>query len=311
MSTDQPGRLPDAFTTPGSSSFLDFLSGHAPDLLPSHRAAGHASAGAAPAAPHATTIVALTFGAEGVAGGVVMAGDRRATMGSMIANREIEKVFPADEFSAVGIAGTAGIAVELVRLFQLELEHYEKIEGALLSLDGKANRLSTMIRQNLGLAMQGLAVVPLFAGFDLDRATGRIFSYDVTGGRYEERAYHSVGSGSVFARSWLKKLWRTELDRDASVRVAVEALYDAADDDSATGGPDPVRRIWPVVAVVTRDGYERVPDDELAAVVEQIVAERSGTGVPRRSPAVTNAEAVPHDQPHDLSQGPASGGDAE
>ena len=236
-----------------------------------------------------------------------MAGDRRATMGSMIANREIEKVFPADEYSAVGIAGTAGIAVELVRLFQLELEHYEKIEGALLSLDGKANRLSTMIRQNLGLAMQGLAVVPLFAGFDLDRGAGRIFSYDVTGGRYEERAYHSVGSGSVFARGSLKKLWRTGLDRAASVRVAVEALYDAADDDSATGGPDPVRRIWPVVAVVTADGYERVPDDELAAVVEQIVAERSGAGVERGRPPVTNAEAVPHDRPQD---GPTGGDDA-
>jgi len=281
MSTHQPerlpGRLPDAFTTPGSSSFLDFLAGHAPDLLPSHRAASHAGAGAAPGAPHATTIVAATFGADD-AGGVVMAGDRRATMGSMIAHREIEKVFPADEFSAVGIAGTAGLAVELVRLFQLELEHYEKIEGTLLSLDGKANRLSTMIRQNLGMAMQGLAVVPLFAGFDLDRGQGRIFSYDVTGGRYEERDHHSVGSGSVFARGALKKLWRPGLDRDGVVRVAVESLFDAADDDSATGGPDTVRRIWPVVAVVTGAGYERVPEATLEAVVEEIVAERRGAG---------------------------------
>jgi proteasome beta subunit len=275
MSTHQPqrlpGRLPDAFTTPGSSSFLDFLAGHAPDLLPSHRAGAHG--GAVPEAPHATTIVAATYGADG-AGGVVMAGDRRATMGSMIAHREIEKVFPADEFSAVGIAGTAGLAVELVRLFQLELEHYEKIEGALLSLDGKANRLSTMIRQNLPMAMQGLAVVPLFAGYDLDRGQGRIFSYDVTGGRYEERDHHSVGSGSVFARGALKKLWRPGLDRDEVVRVAVESLYDAADDDSATGGPDTVRRIWPVVAVVTGAGYERVPADELEAVVGRIVTER-------------------------------------
>jgi proteasome beta subunit len=275
MSTHQPqplpGRLPDAFTTPGSSSFLDFLAGHAPDLLPSHRAASHA--GTAPDAPHGTTIVAATFGADG-AGGVVMAGDRRATMGSMIAHREIEKVFPADEFSAVGIAGTAGLAVELVRLFQLELEHYEKIEGTLLSLDGKANRLSTMIRQNLAMAMQGLAVVPLFAGYDLDRGQGRIFSYDVTGGRYEERDHHSVGSGSVFARGALKKLWRPGLERDAVVQVAVESLYDAADDDSATGGPDTVRRIWPVVAVVTAAGYERVPADELESVVERIVTER-------------------------------------
>ncbi len=261
------GRLPGAFTTPGSSSFVDFLSQHAPDLLPGRRTA--LPAGEVPA-PHATTIVALTF-----AGGVVMAGDRRATMGSQIASRDIEKVFPADDYSAVGIAGTAGLAVELVRLFQLELEHYEKIEGTLLSLDGKANRLATMIRGNLGLAMQGLAVVPLFAGFDLDRGSGRIFSYDVTGGRYEEHQHHSVGSGSVFARGSLKKLWQPGLDADAAVRVAVEALVDAADDDSATGGPDQARRIWPVVATVTAAGYLRVPQDALGEVVARVLADRA------------------------------------
>lgn len=260
------GRLPAAFTTPGSSSFVDFLAGHAPELLPGRRPL---PAGEVPVAPHATTIVALTFD-----GGVVMAGDRRATMGSQIASRDIEKVFPADDHSAVGIAGTAGLAVELVRLFQLELEHYEKIEGALLSLDGKANRLATMIRGNLGLAMQGLAVVPLFAGFDLDRGTGRIFSYDVTGGRYEEHEHHSVGSGSVFARGSLKKLWRPGLDVDAAVRVAVEALVDAADDDSATGGPDESRRIWPVVATVSGVGYQRVGQEALGEVVAQVVADR-------------------------------------
>lgn len=266
------GRLPDAFLRPGSASFVDFLADHAPDLLPAQRLAA-AGTGAVPAAPHATTIVAVAF-----EGGVVLAGDRRATMGSMIASREIEKVFPADEFSAVGIAGTAGVAVELVRLFQLELEHYEKIEGSLLSLDGKANRLATMIRQNLGLAMQGLAVVPLFAGYDLDRGVGRIFSYDVAGGRYEEHEHHSVGSGSVFARGALKKLWRPGLDEDGAVHVAVEALYDAADDDSATGGPDTVRRIWPVVAAVSAAGYRRVADDVLEGVAEQIVAaRRAGT----------------------------------
>jgi proteasome beta subunit len=215
-----------------------------------------------PDVPHATTIVALAFD-----GGVVMAGDRRATMGNLIAHREIEKVYPADEYSCVGIAGTAGIAVELVRLFQVELEHYEKIEGALLSLDGKANRLSTMIRGNLGLAMQGLAVVPLFAGFDIARTRGRIFSYDVTGGRYEERDFHSVGSGSLFARGSLKKRWRPGLTGAEAVGVAVEALTDAADDDSATGGPDDARRIYPVVARVTAEGYQRVSDDELAAAV--------------------------------------------
>jgi proteasome beta subunit len=262
------GRLPDAFTTPGSSSFVDFLALHAPDLLPGRRPP--LPAGEVPGAPLATTIVALTFD-----GGVVMAGDRRATMGSQIASRDIEKVFPADDYSAVGIAGTAGLAVELVRLFQLELEHYEKIEGSLLSLDGKANRLATMIRGNLGLAMQGLAVVPMFAGFDLDRGTGRIFSYDVTGGRYEEHQHHSVGSGSVFARGSLKKLWQPGLDADAAVRVAVEALVDASDDDSATGGPDQSRRIWPVVATVTSAGYLRVAQDALGEVVAAVLADRA------------------------------------
>jgi proteasome beta subunit len=260
------GRLPAAFTTPGSSSFTEFLATYSPELLPGRRVL---PAGAVPDTPHGTTIVALTF-----PGGVVMAGDRRATVGNYIANREIEKVFPADGYSCVGIAGTAGVAVELVRLFQVELEHYEKIEGALLSLDGKANRLATMIRGNLGLAMQGLAVVPLFAGYDLDQDTGRIFSYDVTGGRYEEHDHHSVGSGSVFARGALKKLWRPDLEGTEAVRVAVEALYDAADDDSATGGPDMNRRIWPVVATVTVEGYVRWDHERLGRLVEEVVAGR-------------------------------------
>ena len=262
------GRLGDAFLRPGSSSFLDFLSDHAPELLPG---AGPAPSGGGGAlAPHATTIVALVFD-----GGVVMAGDRRATAGMMIASREIEKVFPADEYSAVGISGSAGIGVDLAKLFQLELEHYEKIEGSLLSLDGKANRLATLLRSHLPLAMQGLVVVPLFAGYDLDRGVGRIFSYDPTGGRYEEHEHHGTGSGSVFARGALKKLWRPGLSAADAVQVAVEALYDAADDDAATGGPDPVRRIWPVVATVTADGYRRVPEAELEAVVTGIVARRT------------------------------------
>jgi proteasome beta subunit len=259
LETSIPGRLPAAFTTPGTSSFTEFLAGYAAHLLPSGPAL---PAGAVPQVPHATTIVSLTY-----PGGVVLAGDRRATMGNLIAHREIEKVFPADDYSAVGIAGTAGLAVELVRLFQVELEHYEKIEGALLSLDGKANRLSMMIRNNLGLAMQGLAVVPLFVGYDLDRGEGRIFSYDVTGGRYEERSHHSVGSGSLFARGSLKKRWRPDLDAAGAVAVAVESLYDAADDDAATGRPDVGRRIFPVVATVSDEGYRRVPDDEIVPVV--------------------------------------------
>jgi proteasome beta subunit len=260
-------RLPDAFLTPGVSSFAEFVGIVAPELLPSRRPLPPGDATSL--APHATTIVAATF-----QGGVVMAGDRRATMGNIIAQRDIEKVFPADEYSAVGIAGTAGLAVEMVRLFQVELEHYEKIEGTTLSIDGKANRLSALIRANLGMAMQGLAVVPLFAGFDLVTQHGRIFSYDVTGGRYEETAFHSVGSGSVFARGSLKKLYREDFNQTQCVTAVVQALYDAADDDSATGGPDMARRIFPVVSVITADGHVRMSEQEVAAIADQIVAAR-------------------------------------
>ena len=267
MATDAGlhGRLPASFTATGSSSFTDFLGAAAPDLLPSRR---QLPAGMIDA-PHGTTIVAVTY-----AGGVVMAGDRRATMGNVIAQRDIEKVFPADDYSCVGIAGTAGLAIEMVRLFQVELEHYEKLEGSTMSLEGKANRLSAMIRGNLGMAMQGLAVVPLFAGYDLDADLGRIYSYDVTGGRYAEHSFHSVGSGSVFARSALKKRYRDELDEAAAVRLCVDALYDAADDDSATGGPDLTRRIYPIVMSVSGDGLRRAPDDEVGAVVQTVVDER-------------------------------------
>lgn len=267
MSRMSDSRLPASYMTPGTSSFADFLGVQAPDLLPSRRAVPTGDAGSL--APHGTTIVAATF-----AGGVVMAGDRRATMGNIIAQRDIEKVFPADEFSVVGIAGTAGLAVEMVRLFQTELEHYEKIEGTTLSMDGKANRLAALIRANLGLAMQGLAVVPLFAGYDLTADQGRIFSYDVTGGRYEETAFHSVGSGSLFARGSLKKLYRDDLDAEGAVTAVVQALYDAADDDSATGGPDLTRRIFPVVHVITPDGGRRLPDEEVSAIADRIIAAR-------------------------------------
>jgi proteasome beta subunit len=253
-------------TSPGSSSFTEFLVAAAPDLLPT----GY---GGSALAPHGTTIVAAAFD-----GGVVMAGDRRATAGNLIAQRDIEKVFAADDYSLVGIAGAAGLAVEIVRLYQVELEHYEKIEGTQLTLDGKANRLATMIRGNLGQALQGLAVVPLFAGFDLDAdqpsAAGRIYSFDVTGGRYPEQHYHSVGSGSLFARGSLKKLWRPGMDRAAITRVVVESLYDAADDDSATGGPDLTRGIFPVVMLATAEGTSRVSDAELDPVVRSILADR-------------------------------------
>src|SRR3954447_2075990 len=267
------GALPRAFFAPGSSSFADFLASPQPDLLPGRRLDLPAGMTSAIDAPHGTTIVAVVH-----THGVVIAGDRRATMGNVIAQRDIEKVFQADEFSGVGIAGTAGIAVELVRLFQVELEHYEKIEGTTLSLEGKANRLSLLIRNNLAMAMQGLAVVPLFAGYDLETddaaKAGRIFSYDVTGGRYEEHSFHSVGSGSVFARGALKKLYRDDFTEDDAILASIQALYDAADDDSATGGPDLTRRIYPVVTSVTLDGFRRWPDNEVEQRVQQVVNER-------------------------------------
>ncbi|MFF5725885.1 proteasome subunit beta [[Kitasatospora] papulosa] len=265
--TRSTGRLPAAFLTPGSSSFMDFLSDHSPEILPGNRSLPPLQG--AVEAPHGTTIVAASF-----PGGVVLAGDRRATMGNMIAQRDIEKVFPADEYSAVGIAGTAGLAVEMVKLFQLELEHFEKVEGTTLSLEGKANRLSTMIRSNLAMAMQGLAVVPLFAGFDVDREKGRIFSYDVTGGRSEEHGYAATGSGSVFARGSMKKLYRADLTEEQTLTLVVQALYDAADDDSATGGPDVARRIYPIVTVITDEGFRRLNDTESAEIARAILERR-------------------------------------
>jgi proteasome beta subunit len=261
-----------AFMQSGTSSFTEFLAAYNPEYLPGRRLAAHGVSGGGSVpldVPHGTTILAMTF-----PGGVLMAGDRRATAGNMIAQRDIEKVFPADEYSAVGIAGAAGLAVEMVRLFQVELEHYEKIEGVELSLDGKANRLATLIRGNLGMAMQGLAVVPLFAGYDLETDEGRIFSYDPVGGQYPEHGFYSVGSGSVFARGALKKLYRADLDATGAATVAIQALYDAADDDSATGGPDMTRRIYPVIAVVTEEGYRRLPEDEVSELVHEVVDAR-------------------------------------
>jgi proteasome beta subunit len=261
------GGLPPAFMASATSSFLDFLSEQAPDMLPAKRNVPSVRGNFE--APHGTTIVAAAY-----EDGVLMAGDRRVTMGNVIAHREYEKVFPADDYSAIAIAGTAGLAVELVKLFQLELEHYEKIEGTALSLEGKANRLTTMVRGNLSMAMQGLAVVPLFAGYDLNRGMGRIFSYDVTGGRTEETGFTATGSGSVYARGSLKKLYRGGLSEREIVTAAVQALYDAADDDSATGGPDLTRRLFPLVALVTEDGYRQLGQEEVAAIAQSVVDRR-------------------------------------
>jgi proteasome beta subunit len=226
---------------------------------------------------HATTVVALRY-----ADGVVMAGDRRATAGNVIAHRAMEKVFPADRFSAVAIAGSAGMAVEMVRLFQVQLEHYEKVEGSTLSLEGKANQLAQMVRQHLPLAMQGFVVVPLFAGFDTARATGRIFSYDATGGHYEDTDFQATGSGGRDARSTIKGGWREGLTRDEATELAIQSLYEAADEDSATGGPDLVRGIYPLIAVVDADGYRQVEEAEVAerfgALIARKRAEQAATG---------------------------------
>jgi proteasome beta subunit len=248
-----------------SPSFVDALRAYAPELLEVR-----GSGGTMPEVPHGTTVAAIRF-----ADGVAMGGDRRATEGMTIAQRDIEKVFPADEFSAVAIAGAAGPAIEMVRLFQTELEHYEKIEGFPLSLEGKANKLGQMVRSNLPLAMQGLVVLPLFCGYDTRRNTGRIFRYDVTGGRWEDADYHATGSGGKDARASLKKRYRSDMDAAVAVDVLMEALYDAADEDAGTGGPDLVRGIFPVVATVTGRGYQRVADDELRKAAERVMAART------------------------------------
>ncbi len=218
---------------------------------------------------HGTTVVALRY-----ADGVIMAGDRRATEGNIIAHRAMEKVFPADRYSAVAIAGVAGPAVEMVKLFQTQLEHYEKVEGVTLSLEGKANQLGQMVREHLPMAMQGLVVVPLYAGYDLRRQQGRIFTYDVTGGHFEEADHAATGSGGRDARTTIKLGWRPDLPREEAIELAVRALYEAADEDSATGGPDLVRGIFPLVASVTSEGYEEIEEQEVAARFAALVEQR-------------------------------------
>ncbi len=220
---------------------------------------------AANLAPHATTVLAVRF-----ADGVVMAGDRRATMGNRISNREMEKVVPADRHSGVAISGTAGVAMDMIKLFQLQLEHYEKLDGRPISLEGKANQLSQMVRANLGAAMQGLVVVPIFAGYDPLRGTGRLWDFDITGGRYEEREFVATGSGGGPASTVLKVGYRPGLASAEAIELACRALWEAAEVDSATGGPDALRGIYPVVATITADGWQRISDDVLATVFAAI-----------------------------------------
>ncbi len=221
---------------------------------------------------HGTTVVAIR-----TAGGVVMAGDRRATSGNLISHRSMEKVFPADRWSGVAIAGAAGPAMEMVRLFQLQLEHYEKVEGHTLSLEGKANQLSQMVRNHLPAAMQGMAVVPLFAGYDVARGIGRLFEFDVTGGRYEELHHAATGSGSLHAGTVVKIGYRAEIDPSEAVDLAIRALFEAADDDSATGGPDLVRGIFPIVALIDVEGFRRLADDEIRRRFEAMIGDLSPT----------------------------------
>ncbi|MGH9069181.1 MAG: proteasome subunit beta [Acidimicrobiales bacterium] len=236
-------------------------------------AGGGGSLGERPTIRQATTVAALRY-----AGGVIMAGDRRATEGHAIAHRSIEKVFPADHWSGVSIAGAAGFAIDMVRLFQTQLEHYEKVEGLPLSLEGKANQLSQMVRGNLPMAMQGLAVVPLFAGWDTRRRTGRIFTYDVTGGRYEEADHHATGSGGRDARTTIKLGWREGMARDDAIELVVQGLYEAADEDSATGGPDVVRGIYPTVATIGAEGFAYVDQAEVAERFGALIEARSARG---------------------------------
>ena len=256
-------------------SFVDLLRAAADSPVPRpETVVGHGPSQLS--APHGTTVLALKY-----ADGVIMAGDRRAVEGFSIADERIDKVFPADEHSAVAIAGAAGQATEIDRLFQTELEHYEKVEGDRLSLEGKANRLAQMIRGNFAMALQGLVVVPLFAGYDEHRGEGRIFRYDVTGGRWEEADYHATGSGSSPARGTLKKRWRPGMDRGAALRAAVEALYDASQEDAATGGPDPLRNIFPSVKSISADGVQPLESEEVRQAFEAIVG--STHEAPRRT----------------------------
>jgi proteasome beta subunit len=256
------------------SSFSEYLRLQAPQLLPVGAGGDTGTAGAQLA--HGTTIVALNF-----PGGVVIAGDRRAVQGNMIASRDMKKVYITDDYTATGIAGTAAIAVEFARLYAVELEHYEKLEGVPLTFAGKVNRLAIMVRGNLGAAMQGLVALPLLVGYDIDdpdpKGAGRIVSFDAAGGwNIEEEGYQSVGSGSVFARSAIKKLYSQVVDGDSALRVAVESLYDAADDDSATGGPDLVRGIYPTAVTIGADGAIEVPEARIAELAREIIENRSG-----------------------------------
>jgi proteasome beta subunit len=258
-----------------TSSFSELLRRQAPHLLPSGGHSVHDGVAPSSAVPHGTTIVALKF-----PGGVVIAGDRRSTQGNMIAGRDVKKVYIADDYAATGIAGTAAIAVEFARLYAVELEHYEKVEGVPMTFAGKVNRLAIMVRSNLGAALQGFVALPLLVGYDLDdpnpEGAGRIVSFDAAGGwNVEAEGYQSVGSGSIFAKSSMKKLYSQVVDADSALKVAIEALYDAADDDTATGGPDLIRGIYPTAVAIGAEGAEEVAEDRIAGLAREVIESRS------------------------------------
>jgi proteasome beta subunit len=265
---DQPRWL-NVFNDLSNASFVDVLRRDHPHLLAEVRVRPEDVA----TIPHGTTVISVSYRE-----GVIMAGDRQATAGYQVASRRIEKIFKADDYSGVGIAGAAGPAVEMAKLFQTELEHYEKVEGDSLSLEGKANKLGQMIRMNLPMAMQGLAVVPIFAGFDVKSGVGRLFKYDITGGKYEETNFEAQGSGSKDARDSLKKLWKRDMSRDEALRVAIEALVDASDEDVGTGGPDFMRNIFPTVRTIDAQGFTDVPEAEVRRTCEAVIAERTKSG---------------------------------
>ncbi|MFI6564897.1 proteasome subunit beta [Streptomyces sp. NPDC050534] len=270
--SDSDGRPGAEFFTPGTASFTEFLAAHRPELLPTRRPFPDGVRARDGRFPHGTTVLALAY-----RDGVMIAGDRRATMGNLIAQRDLEKVHPADDHTAVAFAGSVGLALDMVKLYQVELKHFEKIEGIPMTLNAKARRLAGMIRQNLGQAMQGLAVVPLLTGYDTsapEGERGRIFSFDVVGGLYEKADFHAEGSGSPYARGALKKLFRKGMDRREAALTALQALYDAADDDSATGGPDINRRIFPIVSVITGYGFERLSEPETEELTREMVEQR-------------------------------------
>ncbi|GJL53415.1 MAG: proteasome subunit beta [Nitrospirales bacterium] len=267
------------FSHDSYSSFFHFLSTHQPDLTPVSRwgqpilqQQSHYELSAPRPSPftHGTTVLAFKYEQ-----GVIIAGDRRATEGFQIAENRMEKVFKTDDYSAMAIAGAAGPCVEMAKLFSIELEHYEKLDGVQLSCEGKANRLGQMVKANLPLVMQGLVVIPLFVGYDTKRSVGRIFKYDITGGRYEETEFHSVGSGGKDARLLLKERFKKNLDHQAAIRVALLALANAAEEDVGTGGPDPIRRIYPTMKLVNTQGVQDVEDDTLSTVWEELIHARS------------------------------------